>query len=969
MAEQREDAPTRESALAVLRKIRAEAGSDPNLASLNEAKTRLLVIDELLMALGWPKHEFNPEERAGGTGFTDYLLSIEDRPRLVVEAKRTGRTFKSNKRHTKSEYTLSYVRSAFGQMVSDVLEQARGYAKEHGVPFAAITNGGEWLLVQLIPHPGQEADDLKCFYFGDLLREDGNFDLFWELLSRNAIASGQLGESFAELNATEFEYSAVPRRELGGLMWRRGDDSDTHLDEFYRMFMDEIVDPARRHMLQHCFVSNARLDQYEGNLKRVLRDAVPAYIDAQRDLTPGDHETLLAGDSGDQRGRVVLITGSVGCGKSTFVTRILVDTRKEQRSQSLLIDLIDQVDEPTTDVTGLLWRKVLDDWRKHEPESMQYTLLKTIFHGELEGLRRGPKAKVFEVDDAAFRQAEADLLDGFTRSPEVFLPRCWRHYRKQLSKGVVVFLDNVDRASEDFQRRTYAFAHSLAASTGATVIVPMREMTFFRGKSAGFLDIRSSDIVCHLQAPDPVQVLSKRIRYVEGQLEHDHRYGRWKREEDAEALIEACRKHARTLKQQLLEAPSGKYVIELASAVAWHDIRSFLTYIHQIHSALKDTAWTPAVSVAALIVPRDLGSRASIPNLYSPPYPAYPSMFVKARVLALLLYSAIPDRVKQGLPLSAILRVLRVYGYRDRWSRRAVEDLVRDRLLECLEAPAAAEYTKSYELDSSHSFRPSPLAVALVERIQYEPAYLSIIGADITFHSRRNYSDYVSCVKGVLEAVGDGQLDTDGLALLLESEAPTIVGAYLRHMFEKERPLPDLPRYFPEVSAIESLLKASVSKLPGSGRTASRDTVPPTSSNRPLAHQTSFDLPDQASRTSDADSQPMVPLPEMLPEARIKQSTLGPAIFWALAELQARGRTPATGAEITVMINAYVFSDQERKEQTNVSRALRQPNLREQGWLAVHGEKGSWKYGLSSSWRRDWSRLFKEPAPQKDIRA
>ena len=60
------------------------------LQDANEAKTRLLVVDEVLQILGWAKEEYNPEEKTSVGGYTDYLLTIGGQPRLIVEAKRYG---------------------------------------------------------------------------------------------------------------------------------------------------------------------------------------------------------------------------------------------------------------------------------------------------------------------------------------------------------------------------------------------------------------------------------------------------------------------------------------------------------------------------------------------------------------------------------------------------------------------------------------------------------------------------------------------------------------------------------------------------------------------------------------------------------------------------------------------------------------------------------------------------------------
>ena len=69
---------SRGSALARLVQLRNDyVSAADTLASRNEAKTRLLIIDELLFALGWPKDGFNPEQPDGAAGHTDYLLTVD----------------------------------------------------------------------------------------------------------------------------------------------------------------------------------------------------------------------------------------------------------------------------------------------------------------------------------------------------------------------------------------------------------------------------------------------------------------------------------------------------------------------------------------------------------------------------------------------------------------------------------------------------------------------------------------------------------------------------------------------------------------------------------------------------------------------------------------------------------------------------------------------------------------------------
>ena len=116
------------------------------------------------------------------------------------------------------------------------------------------------------------------------------------------------------------------------------------------------------------------------------------------------------------------------------------------------------------------------------PEAYEYETLRKIFRRELQELRKGAYARVFEQDPLLLDQREAEKLGELSNSPSQFLEKSWRYYANQSRKGVVVFLDNIDRTSDRYQRIVYTFAHKLANQTGATVIITMREGTYFRGQ-------------------------------------------------------------------------------------------------------------------------------------------------------------------------------------------------------------------------------------------------------------------------------------------------------------------------------------------------------------------------------------------------------------------------------------------------------------------------------------------------------
>ncbi|MEG4806642.1 AAA family ATPase [Microcoleus sp. F8-D3] len=993
--------PTREAAVATLSELRKAYGDKASLLTeANEATIRLLIIDRILESLGWSKDDFNPERPIKRVGFTDYLISADDIPRFIVEAKRVGKTFsRPQSGLKKTDYQLSYIRSSFGPAVSEVINQAEAYAKEIGVPYCVITNGAEWMLIQSLPFRNRSINDLQCIYFGNLLSNSSHFEVFWDLLAKPSVLNGAIEEHFSELNSLPSDFCGVPSSKLPGINWSNSTENEKYIREFYDYFFGEIVDPGRRMMLNQCFVTNPKLDQYQGELKRTLQDAAPIYIPEAADISANyDTPGFLSTESGDRKGRVVLITGSVGCGKSTLVNKVLVETRQKsiEKFNCLIIDLINEFDETPESINNYLLQKITDEWKKLRPEAYEHEALRKIFGRELQELRKGAYAKVFESDPILLAQKEAEKLEELSNSLNHFIEKSWRYYANQNKKNVVVVLDNIDRTSDRYQRVVYTFAHKLAGQSGATVIITMREGTYFRGREFGFLDVRSDDIVYHLQTPDLVQVLSKRIEYVEN-LTHpknpdkkDYRLASWRNQPNWEDFYQAALKYTKVIKSTFLTADTANHAIGLLAAVSWHNVRYFLDVLRELHLMLgsEQEIWSVSYIIVSLLMPNSLtGSRSILPILYYPVYTSYPCYFLKIRLLLRLLYGRHNSELRRGTSLKSILSFTRMYAYHERWTRLAIRDMVRERLLECMEIPVEADFTKNYELDESHSFRASPLSVVMIKYVYHDSIYLTMIGRELPFHGSNSFEKFVKSVQDVFAILAEASLNKDGVDLLLETKSDSIVARYLVERFEEEQPIGDVVTYFPEVSTTEEKLKQMISQLLKIAGVSVPEQIPekineilPIKSKiqqkdqqaiqlslfaEPQAIQLSLFESYQEVETSQDTSSVIVP--NELTNTQIDLKGLAPKIFWSLVELRARGKKQVTGSEIAKIINRYLVDDITKVEPTNVSKALRGKALQSQSWLKTEPITLRKKlYGLYDCWPTYWREFFKEDPPHLD---
>ncbi len=993
---ERKSLKTRESAFEAITHLKTQYGERASeLNSENEAKTRLLLVDEILISLGWDSKDFNPEQPAGAIGYTDYKMTHNEISHFIVEAKKVGHTF-GNPRNglRRVDYPLSYIRSQFGQSISDVIEQAEAYCVQTGIPFAVITNGCEWLLVQAIPFDNQSSDELKCVYFGNLLSDISNFDLLWELLSKENIVNNSLEQYFSDLNSSPSEYYSTPSQCLEEINWAPSFTSEKYIQDFYERFFDEIVDPARRKMLEACFVSNTRLDQYQGDLKRILKDTAPSYIEDAREISPEDYKDLIANSSGDQKGRVILVTGSVGSGKTTLVTKVLVEARQNNHIMCLTVDLIDEISGNLDVFTQSLWKDIVQKWNEEYADANKYETLKEIFGRELKTFREKFNSKLLEASEAFWLEKEADKINELTSSPEDFIARSWRYFSSKNNKSIVVFLDNIDRASDEYQKQVYAFANKLSRKTGATVIITMREVTYFRAQDFDFADVRSHTVF-HLQTPDLVQILSKRIKYIGDLLDSgDHRLRKWRQQDNWEEFYTKSLKYSEVLKKTLLTSQDASKSMSIFAAVSWHNVRYFLRSLKRVHSLLSDSeCWTVPEIAAALMIPANpVENQPSLANLYIPPFKEHKCYFIKIRILLMLIYARPSSETQRGVGLKSILNLTRMYRYQDKWSRRAVQDMVKQRLLECIQVPTEATYTKSYVLEENHSFRPSPLAVTLIDQIQYNYIYFCMAGNDLPFHSQSALESFLESFKVVVDLLEKATLE-EGVSLISETDIGKTVGQYLIDSLQHEQPLNKEALKIPEIFIIEDKLntiKEGISRLIGIPHSelnaklgdsdTKRSSISPKSRKRTRKRKGDEEKEGQLSllkecyisdeiNSDHADklslknsNKRLLQVPSSMDKIKKSSTRLEPMIFWALAEIRVKGEKLVPAVEVEKTISQYLTDDHSKVEATNIARKLRSKTMQNKPWLIVYRTgKGDKKlYGLSDDWKFYWEEIFEE---------
>ena len=156
-----------------LRSIIDWYSSNVNNDTLNEATTRLHLIDRLLFdCLGWNREDCKTEERINGQ-YIDYSFYCPS-CFLIVEAKREGVYFELPVGKEHLEYNISFFSRRI-KGVGSAIKQAIGYCQSHGVPYGVVCNGHQLIVFIGSRSEGCPPLEGRSLFFDSLEAMERNF--------------------------------------------------------------------------------------------------------------------------------------------------------------------------------------------------------------------------------------------------------------------------------------------------------------------------------------------------------------------------------------------------------------------------------------------------------------------------------------------------------------------------------------------------------------------------------------------------------------------------------------------------------------------------------------------------------------------------------------------------------------------------------------------------------------------------
>lgn len=666
------------------------------LSNANEAETRLKVINHIIYdVLGWTHADVSVEERVSEdktTTWADYVLRT-GMTAIVIEAKKAGAMFDDAPNVRRTQLRGKIMAGELGEAIV----QARDYARKLGIPFAAVTNGNAWIVFPATRVDQVSFQNSSAIIFDSLKSAlEADYSEFVDLLSRTAAIDGNLENELLGRIENQIEDRRLNRFFTKNFSRITRHSLFPHIESaVVTAFSDDIINNAPD-LLEKCYVQTPERIRFDNRIKLHIakRDSVTnrTPIRALKEQTNPVSE-LISAASERARPVAVLLLGSVGAGKTTFLehtrkvaAKDLFAPKATSYPHWLKIDFRDY----STDINPLNF--ILEDLKRKigEDEFLRdyERCVKPAYREEVENLLSGPLFLLANDEEERTKRVTNLLMSDYEKT-EPYVEKILRYTAEHAP--VFLVIDNIDQFDDERdQSRIFASAMALAQRLRLNLICSIREATYIRHRSTPLFDAFDFDAIS-IDPPNVQAVLSKRF-FVARQL-LEGKSASFTAENGAEMHISSLSKVIDLVQSSVLGTQLGNLIEVMATG----DIRLALRMTREF----LQSGWTASGKAYRLfesqgfyVMPQHEALRAIMlgnHQVYAEEFSVlgnpFDSRLAKTEAQALRLYvlTAIvqlsSERAFRYLEGLEIKKALRTIGFGDQITQKVLDDLCRLRFM------------------------------------------------------------------------------------------------------------------------------------------------------------------------------------------------------------------------------------------------------------------------------------------------
>lgn len=430
--------------------------------------------------------------------FPDYVIAKAGLPILVAEAKTPGAD------------------------LSEAYREARLYAAELNGQFDAgiqpackiIATDGRVLLAGA-------ADQAKPKFTIELK----HFDVY----------NAEFADFAAEFGATAVDeaYRQIlprirpkrfwkPRKLVGGVALQREEVGMNSFGATISADFSNIFNPLtledRSFIARHGYISSKRRERYIEPIDRIIRASTPLSESRSKTLedtaAPNEIVKVLRG-SRQLEHQVMLIVGSAGAGKTTFVDHLRVKALPvDVRAKTVWLH-IDMNPAPISraEIYDWLRGEIISKCRDSEPsvDFDELDSIKNVHAAQVNQFRKGT-GRLYESNNEVWNSKLAEHLEKTLQDKHVVAQNHATYASSNRGKLLIIVLDNCDKRLRDEQLLMFEAAQWIQREFKGLVVLPLREETYDNHHSEPPLDTALKDLVFRIEPPLFQRILQSRVQ-------------------------------------------------------------------------------------------------------------------------------------------------------------------------------------------------------------------------------------------------------------------------------------------------------------------------------------------------------------------------------------------------------------------------------------------------------------------------
>ncbi|NOH76884.1 RNA-binding protein [Vibrio crassostreae] len=274
----------------------------------------------------------------------------------------------------------------------------------------------------------------------------------------------------------------------------------------------------REYIAKEAYVNSRRKQRYVEPIDKLIRAANSfAISDAcQIEDTKNPKEIIskLRDKSSIDR-QVMLLIGSVGSGKSTFIDHLFYSALDSALLETVTPIRIDMNTSPLSanEIYSWLRNKIISGCRESLPDLDFDTreVIEKLYSSEINKLKKG-ELSYFEENSPEWNKGLYHETKRLKADEELTTQAYIRFCCAERGKTLIVALDNCDKKEVGDQLLMFQVAQWLQASFRCLVILPLRDETYDNYRSQPPLDTALKDLVFRIEPPLLQQVLVNRVK-------------------------------------------------------------------------------------------------------------------------------------------------------------------------------------------------------------------------------------------------------------------------------------------------------------------------------------------------------------------------------------------------------------------------------------------------------------------------